>query len=368
MSGDVNVKYMQLRSSSIVVYNKRYSRSNKETVKKYDLHSDTSKPTYSGVVTANVKRRIRRAVQVLTQISEWQTGHNPVTNAPIRFKLNFITLTISTQERLLSGKESYQLLLKPFIQSMQRNHGMRSYIWKAELQANGQLHYHITTNTFINFETIKKRWNALQKKAGLLDGYHAVNGHYNPNSTDVHKVYNDDNIEAYLEKYISKPQELSPLLKQVLGTNELVDSEACLGSIISCNQTCLLPNVSVHGKVWDCSADLKSTKLFSCELLPVNETAIIALDKKEACSSFSSDFFEIIYFKSPSISKLLYGFQHRLYTEWKLKVLNYKRTRSQKRRFRQKHAFGVQSRFEFEQPSTVTPQPLPLFHKKTPAP
>jgi hypothetical protein len=196
---------------------------------------------------------------------------------------------------------------------MVRVHGMKDYIWKAELQARGTIHYHITTNTFINYMHIKKRWNQLLDKAGLMEDYKQKHQHSNPNSTDVHKVYNDENIEAYLEKYISK--------------NDKQD-------------------VSIHGKVWDCSLSLKSHKLFTCDLLPVNEANIIKLDVNKTAKAITSDFFEIIYFDKPCIHKLLYGYQHQLYNDWLKRLDTVKLTRKRKRKARA-NAF-LQQKFEFE--------------------
>lgn len=308
LSNDRKFK-MQLRQRSIVVYSEKiYSHKRKDEMR-FKFDNFKSVKSYSGKVTTHSQRRIRKAVQILTQKSKWQQVYNPITMSEFRFKLNFITLTIPDLANGLSGKESYKLLLKPFIQTMQRVHGMRDYIWKAELQARGTIHYHITTNTFINYMHIKKRWNQLLDKAGLMQDYKEKHGHSNPNSTDVHKVYNDENIEAYLEKYISK--------------NENTD-------------------ISIHGKVWDCSISLKSNKLFTCDLLPVNEKNIIKLDTSSTAKAITSDFFEIIYFNEPCITKILYGYQHKLYNEWLASLDKVKLTRSRKRKHRAK-AFIQQS-------------------------
>lgn len=304
---------MQLRSRSIVVYTAKtysYKRVNEARLK---FNEFKSVKAYSGRVTTHSQRRIRKAVQILSQKSKWQTVYNPITMSNLTFRLTFITLTIPDLATSLTGKESYKLLLKPFIQTMQRVHGMRDYIWKAELQQRGTIHYHITTNTFINYQHIKKRWNQLLDKAGLMNDYKAKHGHSNPNSTDVHKVYNDDNIEAYMEKYISKAST----------TDE-----------------------SIHGKVWDCSLSLKSNKLFTVDLTRENEQNIITLDKSKKAKSLSSDYFEIIYFDQPCIVKLLYGYQHKLYEDW-LKSLDTTKQRV-KRRKRKRLPLLIQSDFEFD--------------------
>ena len=298
LSNDRKFK-MQLRQRSIVIYTDKIYTKPKVEEYRFKFNKSESKKPYSGQVTTHSQRRIRKAVQILVQKSNWQQVYNPITMSEFRFKLNFITLTIPDLCTDLTAKESYRLLLKPFIQTMQRVHGMRDYIWKAELQQRGTIHYHITTNTFINYMHIKKRWNKLLDKAGLMEDYKAKHNHSNPNSTDVHKVYNDDNIESYLEKYISKDEKSKS---------------------------------SVNGKVWDCSISLKSNKLFTVDLSPQNELNIIKLDKSSTAKAITSDFFEIIYFNVPCITKILYGYQHQLYNDWLLSLDNVRLTRSRKRK------------------------------------
>jgi len=298
LAGDRKFK-MQLRQRSIVIYTDKIYTKPKVDEYRFKFNKSESKKPYSGQVTTHSQRRIRKAVQILVQKSNWQQVYNPITMSEFRFKLNFITLTIPDLCSDLTAKESYRLLLKPFLQTMQRVHGMRDYIWKAELQKRGTIHYHITTNTFINFMHIKKRWNKLLEKNGLMSEYIAKHNHSNPNSTDVHKVYNDENIEAYLEKYISKDEK----------------------SISS-----------VNGKVWDCSISLKSNKLFTVDLSPQNELNIVKLDKSSTAKAITSDFFEIIYFNEPCIIKLLYGYQHQLYNDWLLSLDKVRLTRSRKRK------------------------------------
>lgn len=115
-----------------------------------------------------------------------------------------------------------------------RDKGIKHYIWKAELQQRGQVHYHITTNRFILWTDIKDHWNKLQRKAGYLKNYVQKEGHYHPNSIDVHAVSSIKDIGSYLTKYIAKN--------------------------VSKND----PTKSIPGKVWDCSNSLKS-KFYSTE-------------------------------------------------------------------------------------------------------
>jgi len=88
--------------------------------------------------------------------------------------------------------------------------------------------------------------------------------------------------------------------------------------------------------------------LFTVDLSPQNELNIIKLDKSSTAKAITSDFFEIIYFNEPCITKILYGYQHKLYNEWLASLDNVRLTRSRKRKHRA-NAF-IQQKFEFDTP------------------
>lgn len=190
--------------------------------------------------------------------------NNPITNRMFLHRFSFVTLTVSDISEPLDGKTAHRLLLAPFLDWMRKTKKVSTYIWKAERQYNGQIHYHITTPSFIHYKEIRKKWNELQDAAGIIDKYRAAQLAWhkdgfrlrtgkilktwpaeaqlqaykegmatnwtNPNSTDVHKVYKVKDVAGYIIKEIAK---------------------ACQNS------------QSIGGKVWDCSDNLANASYFS---------------------------------------------------------------------------------------------------------
>ena len=85
---------MQLRQRSIVVYSEKIYTHKRKDEMRFKFDNFKSVKSYSGKVTTHSQRRIRKAVQILVQKSNWQQVYNPITMSEFRFKLNFITLTI----------------------------------------------------------------------------------------------------------------------------------------------------------------------------------------------------------------------------------------------------------------------------------
>jgi hypothetical protein len=193
---------------------------------------------YTGTVTDYAAKRIKKAVNLLVMSSPERWIYNPVTQRNQLFKLGFITLTVAEKECMLTARQAYDRLLKHFIQWLHRTKKVKSYIWKAELQRRGQIHYHITLNVFIPHGEIREKWNELQRREGLLENYYKKHGHYNPNSIDVHSVKKIKNLAGYFVKYLCKK-----------------DSE----------------NRKTEGKIWDCSRNLKEGKYYSTVLTNEHE-------------------------------------------------------------------------------------------------
>lgn len=196
-----------------------------------DYSRNSFKPefkAYSGEMTAGSRKRVRKCIDLLLQISPERIIFNPVINDYMPFSVNFITLTLPTDQKIETAW-AHKHLLEPFLRKLRNKHGVKHYVWKCELQERGQIHYHITTNVFILWTDIRNDWNNIISSAGLMKDFIIKHKHSNPNSTDIHAVYKIKNLAAYLNKYIMKSVGDHP----------------------------------IGAKVWDASQSLKSNKLFT---------------------------------------------------------------------------------------------------------
>ena len=154
----------------------------------------------------------------------------------VKYKLTFITLTLSAKQ-MQDDKEITKHLLKRFLDELRRKWNVKHYVWKAEKQENGNIHYHILCDQFIKWQEIREKWNHIQNKEGFnyvdrysakmqeffKDGFQMLPGdkrsfqkqleaYYrnkennwtNPNSTDIHALYKVKNIAGYITKYVAK--------------------------------------------------------------------------------------------------------------------------------------------------------------------
>lgn len=233
------VDVLQVRTNSSYLY-ASYENSLSYISTKHndtDKMQEVRKLAYQGRLTKSSRKRLTKACEVLNEMSKKRKVYNEVSKRAVYFKLSMITLTISTIDKKLTPKQGNSLLLKHFLRWLTRTKGATGYVWKCEHQSNGQIHYHILTNVFVNYQEIRDKWNHLQQRNGLLDDYYNKYKHYDPNSTDVHAIKNVKNITAYFISYLKAEKN---------------------------------DKATTDGKIWDCSYNIKKAKHYTC--IPDSET------------------------------------------------------------------------------------------------
>lgn len=114
-------------------------------------------------------------------------------------KASFITLTLPSKQ-VHDDNTIKRQILQPFLSECKRLLNLKFYIWTAETQANGNIHFHIITPSYINKYTLQTTWN---RHAETL-GYVSRSSSKNPPSTNVKGVSNTGKAIAYITKYLSK--------------------------------------------------------------------------------------------------------------------------------------------------------------------
>lgn len=161
-----------------------------------DLFRDKA---YSGSVKYGAAKRMRSAVDVMVQCSRVSMIHRPGKKL-FPFRLAFQTLTIPG--RLRTAKE-VKPVFQRYLAWLRRQNA--AYVWKAEYQKRGQIHYHLIVDRYVHWKDIQFQWNRLCHKARFLDEYAKAYGHFHPNSTDVRAVKSNKALTQYLMKYLAKP-------------------------------------------------------------------------------------------------------------------------------------------------------------------
>lgn len=224
-------------------------------------------------MTEGSRKRLNRAIAIICEIAEWKTAMNFKLNKEFRFKLNFVTLTLPGAQGQITDQEIAKKVLDPWIKKARRRFKLRSYIWRAERQGNGNLHYHIVTDTYLPYDQLRDTWNDNLNALGFIDRFEKKHGHRHPNSTDVHAIKKVRNLAAYFSKYMAKGERCSeeafthppfphrpyrPLMtKKSLKFRQMLTREQS----------------KIKGRTWDCSTNLKVKG--NCEMLIEGDAAAV---------------------------------------------------------------------------------------------
>ena len=158
---------------------------------------------YNGFISKATTKRVKSMVEgFITSIESVQNKHKKVA---IREKIQptFATLTLPYKQfhkdNIIKRK-----CLTPFIEELKKFHNVKLYVWRAEPQDNGNIHFHILLDRFVDWKDIRSRWNRIINKLEYVDAFEQKWGHNNPNSTDIHGLEKVGSISSYIVKYMTK--------------------------------------------------------------------------------------------------------------------------------------------------------------------
>ncbi|GAG93822.1 unnamed protein product, partial [marine sediment metagenome] len=208
--------------------------SNNDLKRKMPVSSD-----HRGKISKAAAGKIKKGIDWLLVLAQNKKVFNIKKGKEYKFKLAFITLTLSALQRHSDNTIKHKCL-NQFLIEAKKKWKVNHYLWRAESQQNGCIHFHVIVDKFIPWSELRDTWNRIQNKLGYVDRYRIEMKKFHagglrvrkdllskwayksqlrayrtgskqdwnsPNSTDVHSVVLIHNLPAYLAKYCTKNQE-----------------------------------------------------------------------------------------------------------------------------------------------------------------
>ncbi len=227
---------------------------------------------HSGILSTKANNRVQTAIDWMLLLSKEKESLNHSFNSFYKWKLNFVTLTLCSKQ-VHSDKWIKDNLLNQFLVELRKYCGVENYLWRAESQSTGNIHFHIVTDKFLPWQELRDRWNRIQNKGGYTDAFNLKYLHKNPNSTDIHSLKNVKNVAAYLSKYVGKSSK-----GLIIHSSKAFDISN--KPFLFLNSKWITPPVKskffrpIFGKLWSCSEKLsklgklkvKQSDVMACEL------------------------------------------------------------------------------------------------------
>lgn len=149
--------------------------------------ANLTRGVYNGYMSPATRRHIRRSVG--TWIRSVWTYRLQIKKRwePGRPYMVFVTLTLPSAQ-IHDDRQINRECLTPFIAWLKRAHGIVHYFWRAEAQINGNVHYHILCDRYIDARDLQAGWCKYVNALGYVDRYYEASGKADPPCTDVHRI------------------------------------------------------------------------------------------------------------------------------------------------------------------------------------
>lgn len=305
-----------------------------------------------GIISNRAKRKINNAIDWLLEVSPKKLCHHPIKKYKFWFRLNFITLTLPAKQ-FHDDLTIKNKCLNQFLTELRQQHKIKFYVWGAESQRNGNIHFHITTNVYIHWSVIRKIWNRCVAKLGYLEAYrneqiewhkygfrprpelfenhseesqrkayeNGMKGNWSdPNSTDIKSVRKIKSIARYLSKHYSKQQDKGLYAAVKKGNNGF---EPCYNpSELPDDFEFPLDGYRVvAGDLWGISHALSKLVASKIPITPELLQEIIVIIKHFTKSVFSYDYNMNIYVPIWKWSKLVGNLLRSAFNSYKRQIL-----------------------------------------------
>jgi hypothetical protein len=275
-----------------------------QPVNKNEIPANLADNSHHGRISPIALRKIKKAIDYTVYLAAPKSLPNSLHGKDFKFRLNLITLTLSSNQ-IHSDNEIKKEVFQPMLNSFRDKFHVINYVWRAEKQGNGNIHFHIITDKFIPWNELRNTWNKHQNKLGYINRYRQnmidfhkdgfklrkellkdwtaekqikaykegiKNEWHNPNSTDVHSLRTVTNVKNYFVKYLTKDTQSADNRENANGQYSNLD-----------------------GRLWGCSSRLSNIKGARADLDNELTEELQKLTEDKEIRNFKSDFFAVTF-------------------------------------------------------------------------
>jgi len=298
--------------------------------------ANLKKAKHTGIISKKAVRRLYNAMDWLLLIARNKWAENNHNHRLFKYKLGMITLTLPSKQ-MHTDNEIKHHCLNHFFTILRTKFDLQNYIWKAEKQKNGNIHFHIVIDKYIDHSVIRPVWNDILSKLGYIEAYRReqiefhkngfkprpelfkkwslkkqieayksgkIHNWSNPNSTDgPHSLKKIKNAKAYLAKYLTKNPDVYEAYKQERMEAIKKNNNNSLDPSQSHDlYEAVKKRMAIQGNLWYISqslSKLKQVKTSISEELADELSTIEQLEPKRVkhldyCTIFQYDIYELI--------------------------------------------------------------------------
>jgi hypothetical protein len=309
--------------------------------------ANLSRAKHTGIVSKKAVKRLYTAMDWLLLIAKNKWAENNHNHRLFKYKLGLLTLTLPSDQMHSDNEIKHKALNNFFTQCRQRFE-LQNYLWKAEKQKNGNIHFHIVFDKYIDYSVLQGIWNKILDGMGYIEAYRnnqkawhsngfrprpwlfktwslksqieayksgKITNWSNPSSTvDIHSLKKIRNAKAYLAKYLTKNSDVYNAFKDAKSAAVAANGGVALEPDAAQSlYDSIKKKLQVQGNIWYISQSLSKlkqvclslgfhgSKNVSCYNEAIGSELDIIEDlypekviRKDFCTVYALDIYEII--------------------------------------------------------------------------
>lgn len=135
----------------------------------------------------------------------------------LRARQAFLTLTIPGR-CTADHRQVKALILDKFFTYCRNVLGLRDYVWTAELQQRGEIHFHCIINQYLPKDRVREAWNRICAGSGIVE----MSERGDRPSTEIEAVKSYNGSRSYAAKYLGKALDSGEIGGHVWGGSRTV--------------------------------------------------------------------------------------------------------------------------------------------------
>lgn len=185
-----SVECVNINANYLTVYT-RYENVNQNSIETHELNFSDN--FHDCMMSASAIKTIKKCTNIILYLARKKhysevykkpvnipcTGYdmNDINNfakksANKKHLCTFVTLTLPSEQKH-TDKELTRFALNPFITYAKKTWNIKYFCWKKELQKNGNLHYHLIFDKYIDALCLRRSWNRLINR-GIVQGCNKI--------------------------------------------------------------------------------------------------------------------------------------------------------------------------------------------------
>jgi len=262
--------------------------------------------SHKGKISKKARKKISTALDYMMYLAKPKVIPEGYRGQGLKFKICFVTLDLPSRQVHTDG-QIISLVMEPMLNYFRKHYHVTNYIWRAEKQKNGNLHFHVILDKFIDKYELRRAWNKYLQNLGYVTAYkkNQLDWHNNgftvrkkllkhwpeqaqreaylqgmkedwnnPNTTDIHSTKRIKNLKKYLCKYLTKSRNEKILEEEInnSSTNDLL---------------------TISGRLWACSESLSNIKGAKTDYTTEIDQELLKITASQKSELFQSSYYTV---------------------------------------------------------------------------